>query len=280
MKDRVAGLSPEKRELLQKMLARPATIPRRPPGVTIPLSYAQERLWFLDQFSPGTPWYNECNTLCIEFPLDLEAWRLSLQEIVHRHEALRTTFNMVDGKPAQVIGPALPPDLEVIDLRHLPEAEREAEVQRWTAKEARRPFNLSVGPLMRATLLRLGQQNYIFVLTLHHIVCDGWSMGVFIWELTSFYWAFVQRRRPPLPELPIQYADYAIWQRGWLQDAMLAGQFAYWKKQLAGLPTLRLPTDRPRPTGLSYRGARWPLTVEGSLRDALVTIGERENATL
>src|SRR5262249_46604176 len=171
-------------------------------------------------------------------------------------------------------------ELPIIDLRHLAEEAREAEAQRVIMEEVRRPMNLTTGPLMRTTLLRLGEQDHLFVLTMHHIACDGWSMGEFIWELTSCYWAFARQEPSPLPELPIQYDDYAIWQREWLKDGALADQLAYWKRALADMAALSLPMDRSRPAELSYRGARVPFSVAQHTRGALAALSTREGVTV
>ena len=279
---RLAGLSSERRELLEKLVdARPATtIPRRPEGARLPLSFGQQRLWFLDRYEAGSVVYNECNTLRIRFPLDAGAWRQALQEIVRRHEILRTTFHAEDGEPTQVVSPAADVDVPVIDLRRLPAAEREAEARRLTAAEGFRPFDLATGPLMRASLIRLDVDDHVFVLTMHHIVCDGWSMGVFILEFTALYWSFVQGLPSPLRELPIQYADFALWQRQALRGPTLAPRLAYWKRQLADLPTLNLPTDRARPAAVSYQGARLPLAIPVPLHQSLAALGQRHGATL
>ncbi len=279
---RLAGLSSEKRELLAKLITsrREVMIPRRKQDAQFPLSFGQQRLWFLDQYEPGNVLYNECNTLRLRFAVDLRAWRDALQEIVRRHEILRTTFRIVEGEPVQVIAPAVVLEVPVVDLRHLPEEAREVEAQCLAADQAGRPFDLATGPLIRPLLIRLGERDHLFVLTMHHIVCDGWSMGVFILELTVLYWSFVQGRPSPLPELPVQYADFAIWQCDSLERPALAPQLAYWKKQLADLSTVGLLTDRARPAAMSYRGARLPLVIPAPLHRALAPLGERHGATL
>ena len=219
-----------------------------------PLSFAQERLWFLDQFEPGSPFYNIPTAVRLTGRLDVAALERALNEIVSRHESLRTTFATMDGEPVQVISPSLTLTLPVVDLRELPEAEREAEAMRLATEEAKRPFNLSRGPLLRASLLQLDEacpersrrEEYIVLLTMHHIISDGWSIGVFIGELTTLYGAFSSGRPSPLPELPIQYADFALWQREWLQGEVLGAQLDYWKQHLDGnLGILELPTDHP-----------------------------------
>ncbi|HHH41604.1 MAG TPA: amino acid adenylation domain-containing protein, partial [Chloroflexi bacterium] len=221
----------------------------------IPLSFAQQRLWFLDQLAPNSPLYNIPDAVRITGPLDVGVLERSLNEIVRRHEVLRTTFAAVEGRPIQVIAPELHLPLPVVDLRSLPKARREAEALRLATEEAQRPFDLARGPLIRALLLRLDEEEHIALLTVHHTVSDGWSTGVFMGEIAALYEAFAAGKPSPLPELPIQYADFAVWQREWLQGEVLERQLAYWKEQLAGLPPiLELPTDRPRPAFQTFRG--------------------------
>ncbi|MEJ6480692.1 condensation domain-containing protein [Nostoc punctiforme UO1] len=170
-----------------------------------------------------------------------------MQEIIRRHEALRTTFYMVNGQPFQAITSSLTIRIPVVDLRELPEAQKEAVVQQLITEESQRCFDLVQGPLLRCTLLRIHEQEHIVLFTIHHIVSDGWSMGVFVQELATLYQAFCAGKPSPLPELPIQYADFAIWQKQWLQGEVLEAQLSYWKKQLgSNLPILQLPTVRPR----------------------------------
>ena len=186
----------------------------------------------------------------------------TLNEIVRRHEALRTHFAMVDGTPVQIIAPHLELELPLTDLADLPHGEREARAQWLAEDEAQTPFDLSTGPLIRAGLIRLDDNDHIILLTLHHIVSDGWSMGVLVQEVAALYTAYVEKQPSPLAELAIQYADFAHWQRQWLSGDVLAQQLAYWQKQLTGAPTLlALPTDRPRPAVQSYRGATLPFTI-------------------
>jgi hypothetical protein len=218
-----------------------ATIPPTDKTKSVPLSFAQQRLWFLDQFEPGSAVYNIPAAVRLTGLLDVTALEQSLNEIVQRHEALRTTFSAVQGEPMQVITPTLTLTLVVTDLQEFPEAEWEAEARRLATQEARRPFDLSQGPLLRATLLRLGERDHVLLLTMHHIVSDGWSMSILFRELSVLYEAFSTGRPSPLPELAIQYADFAVWQRQWLQGEVLEEQLD------AAPPLLELPTDRPRP---------------------------------
>jgi amino acid adenylation domain-containing protein len=284
---RIEGLSPEKLELLDALLKarrpghwRAPIVPRPAALDPIPLSFAQQRLWFLDQLAPGNPFYNVDVAIPFMVPARVEVLERSLQEIVRRHEALRTTFEAIDGEPVQRIHAEVNLSLPVIDLRALPETERGQEALRLAAEEARRPFDLARGPLIRTTLLQLGEAHYIFLLTMHHIVCDGWSMGVFSRELMTLYWAFAAGHPSPLPPLQIQYADFAVWQRQWLSGGELDAQLAYWKHQLADLPVLELPTDRRRPAVGSFRGALHWLTLPESLRSKLQAFSQQEGATL
>jgi amino acid adenylation domain-containing protein len=217
-----------------------------------PASYAQRRLWFLDQLAPGSAAYNIAATLRMRGMLQVAALRRALEELTARHESLRTTFAAPDGDPVQVVAGLVPAALVLVDREDLPEGEW----ARWAAAEAAAPFDLARGPLLRARLLRLDEREHILLLTVHHIVSDEWSMGVLLGELGALYSAFAQGLPSPLAELPVQYADYAEWQRGWLAGAELEGQVAYWRQVLAGAPEeLGLPTDRPRPREQSYRGA-------------------------
>ncbi|UCF78981.1 MAG: non-ribosomal peptide synthetase, partial [Candidatus Eiseniibacteriota bacterium] len=246
-----------------------------------PMSFAQERLWFLDQLEPGRPVYNIHIAVRLRGPLNVAALEQSLKEIVQRHEILRTTFSLVEGQPVQLIVPALTLTLPVVDLRNLSETEREAEAQRLTIEETQRPFDLARGPLLRATLLRLDEEGHVLLLTMHHIVSDEWSMEILFRELSALYEAFSRGKPSPLPELPIQYADFAVWQRQWLQGSGLEAQLPFWKKQLAGSPPLlNLPTDRLRPAIQTYRGAHQSVMLPWALLESLKTLSSQERATL
>ncbi len=247
----------------------------------LPLSFAQQRLWFIDQLDPGNSAYNIPAAVRLRGALNLVALERSVNEIVKRHEALRTTFPTVDGRPVQVIAPALTMTLPVIDLRELPESQRETEVQRLVTAEARKPFDFAVGPLLRVTLVRLGEEEHVGLLTMHHIVSDGWSTGILIREMALLYDAFSCARPSPLPELPIQYADFAHWQRQWLQGEVLETQVAYWKRQLLGSPPLlELPTDHSRPAVQTFRGARQSLLLPRTVVEALKALSRQEGVTL
>ena len=246
-----------------------------------PTSFAQQRLWFLHQWEPETPLYNIPRSFRLTGWLDIAALEQSVNELVRRHESLRTFFSVVDDQPRQVITPSLTVMLPVMDLSSIPDGERESETLRLATEEARRPFDLSRGPLLRGTLLRLAEQEHVLLLTLHHIISDGWSMGVLFRELSALYDAFSTGKPSPLAELPLQYPDFAVWQREWLQGEVLEGQLSYWKNQLADAPAvLELPTDRPRPPVQSYRGARQSMVLSGELNEALKTLSRQQGVTL
>ncbi|RKH43703.1 non-ribosomal peptide synthetase, partial [Corallococcus llansteffanensis] len=245
-----------------------------------PLSFAQQRLWLLDQLQPGDASYNLPTALQLTGRLDVEALRRAFEALVQRHEALRTTFHEHLGQPTQLIHAPGDWTLPVIDLTSLPEAQRNEEARRQAGDEARRPFQLSTGPLLRSTLVRLGEEEHLLLVTMHHIVSDGWSMGVLVRELAAFYAAFSTGGTPILPPLPVQYADFATWQRDWLQGETLDAQMGYWKQQLTGAPAaLELPTDRPRPPVQSHRGTTFGMQIPTQVSDALKALAQREGAT-
>jgi len=287
--ERVAALSPEKRELLLQQLNknRDASQTRIKPqsreSNAFPLSFAQQRLWFLNQFEPDSASYNLPRAVRLTGSLNLAALEQSFNEIIRRHEVLRTTFAYADGQPLQLISPALTLTLPVINLSAWSEAEREAEVRRLSLEESQQPFNLAQGPLLRITLLRLSEEEHVVLLTMHHIVSDAWSTGVLIRELAALYDAFSQGNPSPLPQLPIQYADFAYWQRQWLQGEILASQLAYWKQQLGDrlpLPILQLPTDHSRSAIQTFRGATQSFELSPTLSQALKVLSQREGVTL
>ncbi|MEG4348502.1 amino acid adenylation domain-containing protein [Microcoleus sp. LAD1_D3] len=246
----------------------------------LPLSFAQQRLWFLDQLVPNNPFYNVPAALRLTGSLNFSALQQTFNEIVRRHEALRTTLALVSGQPVQRIAAAFHLPLNVVDLRNLPKESRQTEANRLTAQEAQRSFNLSNDLLLRVTLLQLDDAEYLLMLNMHHIVSDGWSIGVLIQELGALYTAFASEKPSPLPALSIQYADFAKWQREWLQGEVLETQLAYWRQQLNGLSMLNLPADRPRPAIQSYRGKRQFLQLPKQLSEALETLSQREGVTL
>jgi hypothetical protein len=242
----------------------------------LPLSFAQQRLWFLERLTPGAALYHLFTPLVIDGSLDPEALARSLGEIVRRHESLRTVFPAMGGEPVQVILPAVPFPLPLIDLRGLPEGDREAELRRRAASEAARPFDLARGPLLRVLLLRLAGERHAVLLAVHHIVCDGWSLRLLLRELSALYSGSF-----PLPEPRLQYADFAVWQREWLRGEVLGSQIDYWRRQVAGAPpVLDLPSDRPRPTVQSFRGERLPMSLPKPLTSTLGALARRERSTL
>lgn len=247
----------------------------------LPLSFAQQRLWFLDQLQCGSPVYNISVAYRLRGTLNVAALEQSLNEIVRHHKALRTTFPAVDGQPIQVIAPTLTIKLTPQDLQNLPTTERQAEAVRLATDEAQQPFDLAKGPLLRVKLLQISEVEHVLLLTIHHIVSDGWSLGILYQEIGMLYDAYAQGKVPQLPELPIQYADYALWQREWLRGEVLESELAYWKSQLAGAPpALELPTDQPRPEVETFRGAYEPFALPVPLVQALKDLGQRERATL
>jgi len=259
--------------------SQPLAVASRP--AELPLSFAQARLWFLDRLEPGNYAYNVPAAVQLTGHLNISALDNSFNEIVCRHEALRTTFVMGSQQPIQVITPQQRITISVVDLRDLGVTEQQAQVQQLALEEAKRPFNLATGPLLRLTLLQLGNTENVLLLTMHHIIADGWSIGVLVKELATFYQGFVNGKQPQMPKLPIQYADFAIWQRQWLQGEGLETQLTYWKQQLNGAPaSLNLPTDRPRPSIQTFRGASTSFTLPSELSEALKTLSRQEGVTL
>ncbi|NKQ35829.1 MAG: amino acid adenylation domain-containing protein [Chloroflexi bacterium] len=246
----------------------------------IPLSSGQQRLWFLDQLDPGSPLYNNFAALRLSGEMDVSLLERCLNEIVARHESLRTTFADVDGQPVQIIAPELKLVLPLENLQNLEPAEQETKVRQIALQEATAPFNLAQGPLLRFKLLQLDAAEHVILIAMHHIISDGWSVGVFIRETAALYAAFAAGQPSPLPPLPIQYADYAQWQQNWLQGEALQAQLAYWQTQLADLPVLELPTDRPRPAVQTTRGASHWFHLSPELSDALTALSQQEGATL
>ena len=268
------------RARLASAAVSPLPLHVRPPGVPVPLSFAQERLWFLTRLDPHGSVYHLPYGLRLRGRLDAVALEKALGELIQRHEVLRTLLVSLEGEPEQRIRLESDFHLEIVDLRMLPEEQRTSEARRGSREFASQPFDLSRDLMLRARLVRWADDQHDLLLTVHHIASDGWSMGVFARELTALYSAFTEGKPSPLPELPLQYADYAVWQRQWFQGEVLERQLAYWKRQLAGAPTdLLLPTDFPRPALLSYRGARHPIVFDRERTQAVKALGHRENAT-
>jgi non-ribosomal peptide synthetase component F/acyl carrier protein len=276
----IASLIEAARQVEQNPPTLPAIVPI-PRECALPASVAQEQLWLVSQVLPGIPGFHISHALRLLGPLNVEALERSCHEIVGRHEALRTTFALVDGQLVQSIAPVLHVPLAVADLRVLPETERAGDAMRTAAAEAQQPFDLAQGPLLRFSLLRLGEQEYRLLLTIHHIISDGWSLGVLTQELMVLYEAFAAGERSPLPELSIQYADFAYWQRQWRHNAAMQAQLIYWRERLrAPLAMLELPTDRPRQEGLSFHAARQDAVVPSALSETLKHLSQREGSTL
>lgn len=292
LSERISGLSPEKLELLVKRLEKrvapnlpPQVIPRRQiRSPHAPLAYAQERMWVLYQLDPSSSAFNISMAVRLEGKLNITALKRALGALVRRHEVLRTTFDVTadDGHPFQSVH--TPPSywpLPLTDLAHLPPPARKDEMRRTIAAEAAHRFDLENGPTFRTALLRLGADEHVLLLSLHHIIADGWSLGILVRELTVLYESSVSGIASPLPALPIQYADFAVWQRQWLQGEVLQKQIDYWSRQFAGLPdALELPTDYPRRAVQSFRGGREFFSLNEKLSKELKELGQREGATL
>lgn len=287
---RIASLSPEKRELLLRRLneqksaanrAPAAMIPRRSQtSEPLPLSFTQESLWLVDQMTPGSSAYNVSCAFRLNGPLNVNAFSQSLQNLVDRHESLRTTFSAAKGRPVQVIAPALQAPFSIIDMQHLPETEREQHARQCIDEHVARPFNLAQGPLMRTILFRLAEDEHFFLLILHHIICDGWSVEVLLRELATCYNALSGGQPASLPDLPIQYGDYALWQRERLQGEEWDRLLTYWKQQLAGAPSvLDLPADHPRPALQSFQGANLSFQLPVSLAEGLRALSQQEHCS-
>jgi hypothetical protein len=286
--ERIAALRPEQRALLEKQLLKKGlnsvkaqTIPRRRESPLCVPSFDQEQLWFVDQMEPGSFAYNISSSFHIVGRLDVGVLERSFNEIIRRHEALRTTFKSVDGVPYQSVAPSATIALRRVNLGDRPASEREAEMRRVIVAEERAPFDLERGPLFRAVLVKLNETEHRLSMTLHHIVTDRWSFSLLWRELTVLYEAFAGGRLSPLPELPIQFADFAVWQREKLQGEALESRLAYWREQLADSSfRFELPCDRPRPARQTFSGKRHYSIQTKELWDALKTLAQRENVTM
>ena len=246
-----------------------------------PLSFAQQRLWFLDQLEPGNVAYNVPSAFRLWGPLDVAVLNRCLVTIVHRHQALRTTFTTEDGEPRQRIAPPVSEPVPQVDLGALPEDRRLEEARALATADARRPFDLARGPLWRATLLRLNAEDHAVLLGLHHVIGDAWSMALLTQEVSALYGAFREGKSSPLADLPVQYADFALWQREWLRGDVLEAQLDFWREHLVGAPPLlELPTDRPRPVIQSFRGAVLPIALSPELSARLGSLARTHGATL
>ncbi|MBA2672238.1 amino acid adenylation domain-containing protein [Ramlibacter sp.] len=280
------ALKQHKQELIGILSGRGrdgAIRPRAPAEAAagLPLSFAQRQLWFLWQLEPQSPSYNNPGAITLTGVLDAAAFERSIAEVVRRHEALRTVFRTVDGEPRQRVLPAGDVVLPLQDLSALPEAARQRAAQAAVQADARAPFDLTEGPLLRTSLLKLGPREHVWLFNVHHIVADGWSMGILVREVAALYAAHVRGEPSPLAALPIQYGDYACWQAEWLRGDALRGQLAYWKQRLDSAPTLLpLPTDRPRPGVQGHRGAHHAVTVDRAVAERLDAIGLQAQGTL
>lgn len=283
-------LSEKKRMLLERLLLEEGIdtrniaadpIPQREDRNFIPLSYTQERLWFVHQLEPDEPVYNMPAALRFKGRLHVTALERSLNEIVRRHEALRTVFQVIDGQAVQVIVPEQPLQLSVETLHTLPEDRREEELQRLMEESARHPFSLEKGPLIRTKLVQVDEQEYLLLLTIHHIIFDGWSIGVFVRELASLYESYEKEEEPSLAPLPIQFGDYSVWQREQLTGEKQDKLLSYWRERLQGAPaSLDLPTDRKRPPVQTFRGCTKTFTIHSELKKKVEELGKQEGATL
>ena len=286
---RRAGLSMEKLALLQQRIRHTSvperdalTIPQRPSGTTAPLSFAQQRLWFLQQLDPENTAYNEVIALHLHGALNYEALTLAIRTLVQRHEILRSIFPIVGDEVCQVVSPVEQKDVAVplVDLRHVA-GERMHEARRWIDTEVQRPFHLMEELSWRTCVLRLDEEEHIFLTNMHQIITDAWSLDLFVKELMAIYRTSCAGLPSSLPDLPLQYADYAYWQRQWLTGAVLDRQVAYWQQQLSGtLSVLQLPTDRPRPPVWTHQGQRRSWEMSASLYENLCQLGRREGVTL
>lgn len=274
-----------KRQLLAALLQEEgieskSEIPRRENHQEAPLSYAQQRLWFLDQLDPGSSAYKIRGALPLKGPMNLEAMRQAITLIISRHEALRTVFPRSDGEPVQKVLPPAPADLPLFDLSHLPLDARGAEAKRLVEAEESEPFDLVRGPQLRTRLIRLAPDEHLLLVSMHHIISDGWSLRLFLKELGSFYAALVVGEQPCVGEFPIQYSDYAAWQRQWLQGTVFQEQQSYWRKQLDGAtPVLELPYHRARPKEQTFRGDKETLTLSTELSQAVHALSRQRRAT-
>jgi alpha-ketoglutarate-dependent taurine dioxygenase len=285
---RIANLPAAKLQLLLREMAKTKSgateskiTPRARAGASFPLSFAQQRLWFLDQLDPGNHIYNEASAIRLTGTFNAMALAQSFDEIIRRHEVLRTTFGTEEGQPAQVIAPHLQLQISLVDLTEFDEGRREAELKQLAVAEAFRPFDLSSAPFMRVNLVRMSNDEYVLLLTMHHIISDAWSTGILIRELVTLYVAYSNGRTSPLAKLPVQYADYAVWQREWLNGAELERQLEYWRKELSGAPpVINLPTDRPRQAIKSYRGGNYSFVLPEALTASIRVLSRGEEVTV
>src|SRR5215216_5733392 len=285
LSSQIANLSPEQLaklayELKATKASKQQEIPRREPGDPCPLSFAQQRLWFIAQLEPDNPFYNCLEALRMTGKLNVPLLEQSFAEVVRRHEALRTTFPIVAGEPVQIVSSEIKLNTSVIDLQALPSSERERQVSKLSSEELRRAFDLTRGPLLRVVVLRISEQDHAILFTTHHIISDGWSRDVLVREIIDLYLAF-EGHPSPLAELPFQYADFAIWQRQRLTGSLLEQHLDYWRRHLASAPhVLALPVDRPRPAVVTRRGSYEALMLSPELSRLLRALSRRKGVTL
>ena len=285
---RIAALSPEQRAVLERRLKEKGTASQQSSSIQkcdrskpLPLSFSQQRMWLLDQLEPGGVVYNRPTHFRLSGVLDVEALEQSLQEIVQRHEVLRSRFPTIKGQPSLKIEASLPVLLPLVDLSHPLETERHKQLQHIVDKDARTPFDLTAAPLFRLQLVKLSEKEHWLLFSLHHIVFDGWSAGVLQKEITVLYSAFSTQQASPLPELAVQYVDFAQWQRQQLNETRIQSQLKYWKSKLGGeLPVLELPTDRPRSQSATDEGAVYVHRLPTTLVDSLKSLSQQADATL
>ncbi|HZQ95825.1 MAG TPA: condensation domain-containing protein, partial [Candidatus Sulfotelmatobacter sp.] len=250
-------------------------------NASFPASFGQQRLWFLDQLEPGTAAYNLPRAFLIQGPLDTRILTRALDVVMRRHASLRTVFESVQGETRQVVLPPQEPEISLFDIADLPRPQRDAEAQRIVAEEGKKPFDLKQGPLLRCLLVRLGPEEHILLMVMHHIITDGWSIAILFREITAGYAALVQGQQPAFPDLPIQYTDYAQWQRESMNDEVLAQEIEHWKAKLAGAqPVLELPLDHPRPSGAGWHGATEAITLDRRCLSRLKSMAQAEGGTL
>ncbi len=287
MTRRQVALTPEKRRLISQLVERRRSgveasrvIPKADRSRPLPLSFGQERLWFLEQLAPGNPYYNDCEAFRLKGPLDVGALRRALNRIVERHEILRTCFPTEDGRPRQAVAPELTVELPLTDLSDLAPERKRAQTAALAGRDLDEPFALDRLPLHRFQLVRHAEDEHVLLFTLHHIIFDGWSLGVFVRELGALYESEITGGPADLPELAVQYADFANWQRQRMDGEELERQLAYWQARFRGaVPRLELPTDRPRSAAPSYRGGLYPVELGPDLSQAVRQLGAREGTT-
>ena len=280
-------LSARKKAILDALLSQEGIaasedrIPRRQSSGPAPLSFSQQRLWFFDQFEPSSFAYNLLTAVSLRGRLDIAALQKAFDQLAARHEVLRTTFDFRDGQPVQIVHEQQPIPLRHIENMNLSQAEQQKQVHQILRQQALQPFDLRKGPLLRNTLIRLGPEEHVLIIAMHHIVSDAWSMNVLVREIVALYQAHSSGLEPDLPPLPVQYADFAVWQRNWLQGELLAQQLEYWKQQLGNSSgVLELPTDRPRPAVQTYNGADLTFAFSPALSHSLKALSRREGVTL